>query len=97
MLAPWVQTTVEDINQDQKERVRLLEHEAIRLRAGIDSLEREIDRWVRGLGQGLSQCSGLNRRCSATFRDFRKFLAPCYRKSSVKSALSGARYRRLTR
>ena len=44
------QTTVEDINQDQKERVRPLEQEAIRLRAGIDSLEREIDRLVRGVG-----------------------------------------------
>ena len=50
--AEWVTTTVEDLNRDQKERVRPLEQEAIRLTAGLNKLEREIDRLVRGVGQG---------------------------------------------
>ena len=50
--AAWVNGTVEDLNRDQKEKVRPLEQEAIRLRAKLDQLEREIDRFVRGVGQG---------------------------------------------
>ena len=50
--ADWVKGTVEDLNRDQKEKVRPLEQEAIRLRAKLDQLEREIDRFVRGVGQG---------------------------------------------
>ena len=50
--AEWVKTTIEDLNRDQKQRVRPLEQEGIRLRAALDKLEREIDRLVRGVGQG---------------------------------------------
>ncbi len=50
--AEWVKVTVEELNRDQKEQVRPLEQEAIRLRASLNRLEREIDRLVRGVGQG---------------------------------------------
>ncbi len=36
--ADWVKGTVEELNRDQKERVRPLEQEAIRLRASLDRL-----------------------------------------------------------
>ncbi|MFO0767255.1 MAG: recombinase family protein [Nitrospiraceae bacterium] len=68
--AAWVKTTVEDLNRVQKEKVRPLEREAIRLRAGIDKLEREIDRLVgptvpflpalsRELADVTTECLGL--------------------------------------
>ena len=44
--ADWVKGTVEDLNRDQKARVRPLEQEAIRLKASLNALEREIDRLV---------------------------------------------------
>jgi chromosome segregation ATPase len=50
--AEWVKVTVEELNRDQKEQVRPLEQEAIRLKASLNRLEREIDRLVRGVGQG---------------------------------------------
>jgi site-specific DNA recombinase len=50
--ADWVKGTIEDLNRDHKEKTRPLEQEAIRLRAKLDQLEREIDRFVRGVGQG---------------------------------------------
>ncbi|MCS6320004.1 MAG: recombinase zinc beta ribbon domain-containing protein [Nitrospira sp.] len=50
--AEWVKVTVEELNLDQKEQVRPLEQEAIRLKASLNRLEREIDRLVRGVGQG---------------------------------------------
>ena len=50
--ADWVNGTVDELNRDQREKVRPLEQEAIRLRAKLDQLEREIDRFVRGVGQG---------------------------------------------
>lgn len=50
--AEWVKVTVEELNRDQKEQVRPLEQEGIRLKAGLNRLEREIDRLVRGVGQG---------------------------------------------
>ncbi len=48
----WVKATVDDLNRDQKEKVRPLEQEAIRLRAKLDQLERQIDRLVRGVSLG---------------------------------------------
>ena len=50
--ADRVKGTVEDLNRDQKEKVRPFEQEAIRLRANLDQLDREIDRFVRGVEQG---------------------------------------------
>ncbi len=50
--AEWVKVTVEELNRDQKEQVRPLEQETIRLKASLNRLEREIDRLVRGVGQG---------------------------------------------
>ena len=41
--ADWVRGNIEELNRDQKERVRPLEQVAIRLRASLDRLEREID------------------------------------------------------
>lgn len=75
MLAPWVQTTVEDLNQDQKERVRPLKQEAIRLRAGLDSLEREIDRLVRGVGWGIVSVQRLEQEIFRHLQDLRKVFA----------------------
>ena len=48
----WVKMTVEELRRDQQERVRPMEQQAIRVRASVDRLEREIDRLVRGVGQG---------------------------------------------
>ncbi len=42
----WVKVTVEELMRDQKERVRLMEQQAIRVRASLDRLEREMDRLV---------------------------------------------------
>lgn len=67
-----MQTTVEDINQDQKERVCLLEHEALRLRAGIDSLEWEIDRLVRGVGWGIVSVRRLEQEMFRHLQGFQK-------------------------
>ena len=50
--ADWVKGSVEDLNRNQKEKVRPLEQESIRLTAKLDQLEREIDRFVHGVGQG---------------------------------------------
>jgi chromosome segregation ATPase len=50
--ADWVNRTIEELNRDQKECVRPLEQEAIRLKTSLNGLEREIDRLVRGVGQG---------------------------------------------
>lgn len=72
MPAPWVQTTVEGLNQDQKERVRPLEQEAIRLRAGLDSLEREIDHLVRGVGWGIVSVQRLEQEMFRHLQDFQK-------------------------
>ena len=47
-----VNMTIEELNRDQKEKLKPLEQEAIRLRARLDELEREIDRFIRALGQG---------------------------------------------
>ena len=41
--ADWVRGNIEELNRDQKERVHPLEQVAIRLRASLDRLEREID------------------------------------------------------
>jgi hypothetical protein len=48
----WVKGSVEDLNHNQREKVRPLEQESIRLTAKLDQLEREIDRFVHGMGQG---------------------------------------------
>lgn len=50
--AEWGKVTVEELTPDQKEQVRSLEQEGIRLKASLNRLEREIDRLVRGVGQG---------------------------------------------
>lgn len=49
----WGKVTVEELRRDQKERVRPMEQQAIRVRASLDRLEREMDRLVRGVGQGI--------------------------------------------
>ncbi|TRZ97759.1 MAG: hypothetical protein D4R81_12020 [Nitrospiraceae bacterium] len=48
----FVTLTTDDINRDQKAKVRPLEQEAIRLSARMDTLEREIGRYVQAVGQG---------------------------------------------
>ena len=48
----FVTLTTDDINRDQKAKVRPLEQEATRLSARMDTLEREIGRYVQAVGQG---------------------------------------------
>ena len=48
----FVNMTIEELNRDQKEKLKPLEQEAIRLRSRLDELERESDRFVHALGQG---------------------------------------------
>lgn len=50
--SPLVTMSVEELNRDQKKKVKPLEQEAIRFRARLDELEREIGRFVSALGQG---------------------------------------------
>ena len=49
-----VNLTIEELNRDQKEELKPLQQEAIRLRARLDEVEREIDRYVYALGQGTA-------------------------------------------
>lgn len=50
--SPLVNLTIEEMNRNQKETLRPLHREEIRLRARLDEMDREIDRYVRALGQG---------------------------------------------
>lgn len=47
-----VNLTINELNRDKSEKIRPLQQEEFRLRARLDEMEREIDRFVRAVGQG---------------------------------------------
>ncbi len=47
-----INLTVQELNRDQREKFKPLQQEEIRLRARLDEVDREIDRYIRALGQG---------------------------------------------
>ena len=64
-----MKVTVEELTRYQKEQVRPLEQEAIRLKASLNRLEREIDRLVRGVGQGLYRSNALRTKCAGSSKN----------------------------
>jgi site-specific DNA recombinase len=57
----FVDLTIQELNRDQEEKLKPLQQEEIRLRARLDEVEREVERFVRALGQGTILVKRLER------------------------------------